>query len=105
MTQHPKYEKLIAQHTSILESLQYQSGLFAASSKEVGTGYNKAWLRDNFYECLAFEVLGDWQTVEKTYRAILDIFKKHESKDRSRYQAKAGVYTPVHPRAVQSRNV
>ncbi len=80
MTQHPIYEKLIAQHLKILESLEYRSGLFAASKKGIDTGYDKAWLRDNFYECLAFEVVGDYETVRKTYRAILDIFKKHEYK-------------------------
>ena len=77
---HPLYDKLIEQHLKILEGLQYDSGLFAASKKGIETGYDKAWLRDNFYECLAFEVLGDYETVRKTYRAILDIFLKHEYK-------------------------
>src|SRR3990167_4816309 len=63
---HPLYAKLIAQHLKILENLQYRSGLFAASKKDAHTGYDKAWLRDNFYECLAFEVLGDLETVRKT---------------------------------------
>ncbi|MDO8492814.1 MAG: glycoside hydrolase family 15 protein [bacterium] len=79
-TSHPIYDKLIEQHLKILENLQYESGLFAASKKKVSTGYNKAWLRDNFYECLAFEVVEDFETVTKTYRAVLEIFKKHESK-------------------------
>lgn len=74
------YDKLIKQHLKILKKLQYKSGLFAASSKKVGTGYDKSWLRDNFYECLAFEVLSDWDTVEKTYSALLKIFLKHEYK-------------------------
>ncbi len=73
-------DALVEQHRAILEKLRYPSGLFAASKQNVETGYDKAWLRDNFYECLAFEVLGDYDTVEKTYRAILDIFKKHEYK-------------------------
>lgn len=80
MAQHPAYEKLMQQHIEILAGLQYESGLFAASKKGVGTGYDKAWLRDNFYECLAFEVMGDFETVRSAYRAILDIFKKHEHK-------------------------
>ncbi|MBM3272400.1 glycoside hydrolase family 15 [Candidatus Kaiserbacteria bacterium] len=80
MARHPAYDKLLAQHLKILETLQFRSGLFAASAKNVNTGYDKAWLRDNFYECIAFEVVGDWDTVRKTYRAILDIFKKHEYK-------------------------
>jgi|GEM_PF-160704 len=74
------YDKLIEQHIHILKNLQYNSGLFAASTKNVNTGYDKSWLRDNFYECLAFEVIGDWDTVEKTYEAILQIFLKHEYK-------------------------
>jgi GH15 family glucan-1,4-alpha-glucosidase len=74
------YDELIEQHLHILKNLQYNSGLFAASSKKVDTGYDKSWLRDNFYECLAFEVIGDWDTVEKTYEAILKIFLKHEYK-------------------------
>jgi phosphorylase kinase alpha/beta subunit len=73
-------DKLIAKHLKILAGLQYESGLFAASKKGKGEGYDKAWLRDNFYECLAFEALGDYDTVWRTYRAILDIFKKHEYK-------------------------
>lgn len=93
------HEKLIAQHVKILEGLQYDSGLFAASKKGVETGYDKAWLRDNFYECLAFEVLGDYEAVRKTYRAILDIFKKHEGKI-DRVIAKKPAYTHeyIHPR-------
>ena len=74
------YKKLIKQHLKILKNLQYKSGLFAASSKKVSTGYDKSWLRDNFYECLAFEVIEDWDTVEKTYNALLTIFEKHEYK-------------------------
>ncbi|MFT4303355.1 MAG: glycoside hydrolase family 15 protein [Candidatus Woesearchaeota archaeon] len=78
---HPlNYNRLINQHIKILKGLQYKSGLFAASHKQVGTGYDKAWLRDNFYECIAFEVMRDWNTVKRTYRALLDIFLKHEYK-------------------------
>ncbi|MCB9361901.1 glycoside hydrolase family 15 [Candidatus Woesearchaeota archaeon] len=74
------YRHMLNQHMKILRGLQYKSGLFAASKMNVSTGYDKAWLRDNFYECLAFEKIGDWETVRKTYRAVLDIFKKHEYK-------------------------
>jgi GH15 family glucan-1,4-alpha-glucosidase len=74
------YRKLINQHMKILKGLQYRSGLFAASIPKADTGYDKSWLRDNFYECLAFEVMGDWDTVDKTYRALLKIFLKHEYK-------------------------
>lgn len=77
---HLSYQQLIDKHLEILRSLQYDSGLFSAADKRVSTGYDKSWLRDNFYETIAFEVIGDWGTVEKTYRAILDILKKHETK-------------------------
>jgi len=74
------YSDLIKQHEKILLDLQKKSGLFLASRENVETGYDKAWLRDNFYECIAFEVLDEWEIVRKTYKAILDIFKKHEYK-------------------------
>lgn len=74
------YNQLIDRHVDILKGLQYESGLFAASDREGDTGYDKSWLRDNFYETIAFEVLGDWDTVEKTYHALLDVFLKHEEK-------------------------
>jgi phosphorylase kinase alpha/beta subunit len=60
--------------------LKTKSGLFLASKKGVSTGYDKSWLRDNFYETIAFEVIGDWKTIEKTYDAILKIFLKYEEK-------------------------
>jgi GH15 family glucan-1,4-alpha-glucosidase len=74
------YTQLINQHLKILKNLQYKSGLFAAAKKNSNTGYNKSWLRDNFYECLPFMILQDKEIVEKTYRALLDIFIKHEVK-------------------------
>jgi len=98
-TKQPLHDKLIAQHLKILEDLQYESGLFAASKKGVGTGYDKAWLRDNFYECLAFEVVGDFETVEKMYRAILTIFKKHETKiDHAISKKPQYTHQYIHPR-------
>jgi len=87
------------QHLRILKELQYPTGLFAASRKAVPTGYEKAWLRDNFYECLAFEKIGDWETVRKTYRAILDIFLKHEYKiDHAIAKKPEHRYQYIHPR-------
>ncbi|OGM14951.1 hypothetical protein A3A76_05645 [Candidatus Woesebacteria bacterium RIFCSPLOWO2_01_FULL_39_23] len=74
------YQELIGKHVKILRSLRYKTGLFAASAKNSTTGYDKSWLRDNFYETLAFEVIGDWKTVEKTYNSILKLLLKHEHK-------------------------
>jgi len=75
-----KTSSLIVHHLKVLKSLQYSSGLFGASSKVVSTGYDKCWLRDNFYECLAFDEVDDENTVLKTYEALLKIFLKHEYK-------------------------
>lgn len=74
------YNEIINQHLATLEGLMTPSGLFRASAAEVDTGYDKAWLRDNFYECLAFVLLGRWGVVTKTYKSLLEIFLKHESK-------------------------
>lgn len=70
----------IQKHIDILKSLQTSRGLFLASSRGVKTGYDKAWLRDNFYVSLAFEETSNWETVRKIWQAILDILIKHESK-------------------------
>ena len=77
---HINYKRLLRHHLKILKGLQYNSGLFAASKKNSTTGYDKSWLRDNFYECLAFLVLRDDETIRKTYKAILKVFLKHEYK-------------------------
>ncbi len=70
----------VEHHLSVLRGLRTHSGLFMASSHNVGTGYDKAWLRDNVYEALAFEYAGDWDIVYKTYHTLLDIFDKHIDK-------------------------
>jgi phosphorylase kinase alpha/beta subunit len=68
-------------HLAILRNLQMPSGLFlAAAGPGVATGYDKSWLRDNFYEVLAFEEVQDWETAERTWHSLLDIFIKHEEK-------------------------
>ncbi len=74
------YDELIKKHLLVLRNLKTKTGLFLASKKGVETGYDKSWLRDNFYETIAFEVIGDWKTVEHTYNAILNIFLKYEDK-------------------------
>lgn len=96
---HLTYKKIVNQHLNILKSLQADSGLFLASRKGVDTGYDKSWLRDNFYECIAFEVIGDWDTVEKTYDALLEIFLKHEDKiDWAIANKPAEAYQYIHAR-------
>jgi GH15 family glucan-1,4-alpha-glucosidase len=93
------YETLINHHLKVLEDLHAPSGLFRASSQSVQTGYDKAWLRDNFYECLAFEYVGRWDVVQKTYRAILDVFLKHEAKiDQAIAKKPTSAHDYIHPR-------
>jgi GH15 family glucan-1,4-alpha-glucosidase len=73
-------EETVQRHLGNLRKLITPRGLFLASSKNVETGYDKAWLRDNVYEALAFEYAGDWEVVEKDYHTLLDIFDKHIEK-------------------------
>jgi GH15 family glucan-1,4-alpha-glucosidase len=73
-------EDRIHRHLDNLRKLITPSGLFLASSQTVQTGYDKAWLRDNVYEALAFEYAGEWGVVRKTYHTLLDIFDKHIDK-------------------------
>jgi phosphorylase kinase alpha/beta subunit len=67
-------------HCAVLRTLQSERGLFLASAKGVSTGYDKAWLRDNFYTCLAFEKTGQWDVVQRCWRALLDVLVKHKEK-------------------------
>ena len=60
----------------ILKNLMYDTGLFAASSKNVSTGYNVAWIRDNIYQANGMETF-DFEGAIKTYHALFEIFKKH----------------------------
>ena len=64
---------------SILKNLRHPNGLFSASKKNVSTGYNMAWIRDNVYECLGLEGFED-ELITQTYQTMLDIFLKHEQK-------------------------
>src|SRR3989338_5718306 len=64
----------------ILNSLRYPNGLFAASAKDVNTGYNLCWIRDNIYSTLGFEAIHNYKEVVRTYHALLDILLKHEYK-------------------------
>src|SRR6476469_3665343 len=74
------FDKKVQHHLNNLRKLLTPSGLFLASHNEVATGYDKAWLRDNVYEALAFEYAGEWAVVEKDYHTLLDIFDKHIDK-------------------------
>jgi phosphorylase kinase alpha/beta subunit len=73
-------DEQINHHIENLRKLITPSGLFLASSQDVETGYDKAWIRDNVYEALAFEYAGEWDVVAKAYHRLLDIFDKHIDK-------------------------
>ncbi|MEK7642643.1 MAG: glycoside hydrolase family 15 protein [Patescibacteria group bacterium] len=90
---------IIEKHLENIRALQSPSGLFMASRSDVSTGYNKAWLRDNFYTCIAFEEVGDWETVKKTWKAVLQIFIKHKDKiDWARKNKPYATYQYIHAR-------
>ena len=64
----------------MLYGLRYGTGLFAAAKKSVMTGYDKAWIRDNIYIAIGLEEAGYKATATATYRALFDVFLKHEYK-------------------------
>ncbi|MBI2133924.1 glycoside hydrolase family 15 [Candidatus Woesearchaeota archaeon] len=64
----------------ILQRMQHKTGLFSAAARDVKTGYNKAWIRDNVYAALGLEAARNKKATIKTYRALLQIFLKHEYK-------------------------
>lgn len=71
---------MIGQSIKILKNLQAPSGLMRASHAGVGTGYDKAWIRDNIYEALGFEAVKKKKEVIRIYQALLDVMLKHEWK-------------------------
>ncbi len=70
---------MIQNSLRLLRELRHDSGLFSAARKNVKTGYDKSWIRDNVYTALALEI-SDKEDVAKTYHSLLDIFLKHEYK-------------------------
>jgi len=92
----PLLKKVLAKR---LKSLQYESGLFSASSKNVQTGYNVAWIRDNIYEALGLEHAEEMGAAVKTYHALFDVFRKHEWKLDLALQKKPDfAFEYIHPR-------
>src|SRR3989338_4076854 len=71
---------MLQKSIQILKKLQYPSGLVSAAAKDVKTGYNLAWIRDNIYVSLGFEASNNIARVKKIYRALLDVLLKHEEK-------------------------
>jgi len=63
-----------------LTNLQYPTGLIAAASKTVSTGYDKAWIRDNLYTLFGLESAGEHEKCTAVVYALLNALKKHEYK-------------------------
>ncbi len=83
---------------NILNNLKYPNSLFAAARKDVSTGYNAVWIRDNIYSAMGLEVL-DAKEAVKTYRAMIDILLKHEWKIDYAIKEKPDVHFKyIHPR-------
>lgn len=92
-------QQLKESHLAVLNAMQYESGLFSASAKRVTTGYDKAWLRDNFYVGLALHELKQTQPLKKLYGALTSILLKHEWKIDYAISAKpAYSFQYIHPR-------
>lgn len=70
----------IEHHLNVVRSLQKPSGVFTASAHDVPTGYDKAWLRDNYFIVLGFLETGQLEPVQQAARALLDVFVKHKDK-------------------------
>ncbi len=87
---------MISAHS--LNNLQHPTGLFSAAAKDVTTGYNKAWIRDNIYTALGLEKI-DLEKARKIYHALFDIFKKHAYKiDYAIQQKPTHAYQYIHAR-------
>ena len=74
------FDAEIKQHLAVVRSLQKPSGVFTASAFDVDTGYDKAWLRDIYFMTLGFLETGEIETVQKSAKALLQVFVKHQDK-------------------------
>lgn len=74
------FQKEIEAHLSEIRKLEKAPGIYTASAHTVGTGYDKAWLRDIYFIVLSFLETGDMETVKRSARSLLDVFMKHKDK-------------------------
>ena len=74
------FETEIQAHLAEIQKLRKPTGVFTASAPDVSTGYDKAWLRDNYFTVLGFLETGDFETVRETAKALLAVFIKHRDK-------------------------
>ena len=62
---------------AVLQALQLDNGLFMAAGCG---GQEKIAIRDNVYVAEAFEALGDWTTVRRTYWGLLNLLHRNNWK-------------------------
>lgn len=74
------FDREIDTHLGEIRKLLKPTGVFTASAHDVGTGYDKAWLRDNYFTVLSFFETGDRETTRRTAKALLGLFVKHKDK-------------------------
>lgn len=74
------FETEIQAHLAEIKKLRTPTGVFTASAHEVTTGYDKAWLRDNYFTVLGFLETGDTKMAQETAKALLTVFLKHKDK-------------------------
>ncbi|MEN9881230.1 MAG: hypothetical protein RLZZ308_413 [Candidatus Parcubacteria bacterium] len=74
------FEQAIIWHLDQVRKLRAPTGLFTASAHDVATGYNKAWLRDIYFMTLGFKYRGEWNVVQDSAKALLQILDKHKDK-------------------------
>jgi phosphorylase kinase alpha/beta subunit len=74
------FDREIRAHLDEILKLRKETGVFTASAHSVGTGYDKAWLRDNYFTVLGFLETGDIEIVCETGKALLSVFVKHRDK-------------------------
>src|SRR3989338_1559502 len=74
------YQDLKNKSIEIIKKLQHPTGLFSASKKNVATGYDLAWIRDNAYVSLGLEAVDDIDSARRIYWALLDILLRYEYK-------------------------
>lgn len=70
----------IESHLSVIRRFQKPTGVFTASAHDVPTGYDKAWLRDNYFTVLSFLEAGELGPATAAAKALLTVFVKHEEK-------------------------
>lgn len=92
----------IRAHLAEILKLRKQTGVFTASAHDVATGYDKAWLRDNYFTVLGFLETGDLETVRTTAKALLGVFVKHKEKinwaiEYKPYQTWQYIHARFHP--------